>query len=209
MAPDFVCETCGRTFTVPANALAKYPTWKPKQCMDCRSGKTPPASTPEEARARFDGGPSTGIFTDGGAEPNPGRGGWGAVKVVDGEIIAERSGGEEFTTNNRMELTAMIEGYRLLDDDEPMPIYSDSSYTVKVATEWAPQWEANGWTRGKKREAVENLDLVQELYALVKSHPNVRPQWLRGHAGSRWNEYADALSRAPRQDDQRPAPPRL
>jgi ribonuclease HI len=69
---------------------------------------------------------------------------------------------------------------------------------VKVATEWAPQWEANGWTRGKKREAVENLDLVQELYELVKSHPRAKPEWLRGHAGSRWNEYADALSRAPR-----------
>jgi ribonuclease HI len=200
MADAFVCETCGATFTLPDSVRAKYPTWKPRQCMNCRSGKTPSAATPADARARFDGGPSTGIFTDGGAEPNPGRGGWGAVKVVDGEVIAERHGGEEFTTNNRMELTAMIEGYRLLDDDEDLPIYSDSSYTVKVATQWAPGWEANGWTRGKRREPVENLDLVRELYELVKSHPRSKPQWLRGHAGSRWNEYADALSHAWRKD---------
>ena len=201
MPTEFVCETCGTSFTVPDTALAKYPGWKPRQCMNCRSGKTRPAATPADAQARFDAGPSTGIFTDGGAEPNPGRGGWGAVKVVDGEIVAERSGGEDPTTNNRMELRAMIEAYRLLDDDAPVSIYSDSQYTVKVATEWAPRWEANGWRRGKKREPVENLDLVRELYELVKSHPNAKPEWLRGHAVSRWNEYADALSRARRHDE--------
>lgn len=191
---SFTCKDCGEAFTVPAASLAKYPGWVPKQCMRCRSGKTAPAADTADALARFSKGPSTGIFTDGGSEPNPGRGGWGAVKVVDNEIVEERHGREERTTNNRMELRALIEAYRMLGEDEEMPVYSDSQYCVKLVNEWAAGWEKRGWKR--KTGPIENLDLVQELYALAEAHPKATLTWIRGHAGSRWNEYADALTRA-------------
>lgn len=116
--------------------------------------------------------------------------------MVDGQVVQERKGYEEETTNNRMELTALIEGFKMLDGDEAMRIYSDSELCVKTATEWAAAWERNGWRRGKKREAVLNLDLVQELYSLAKSNPNATPEWIKGHAGLQWNEYVDALSKA-------------
>jgi ribonuclease HI len=72
---------------------------------------------------------------------------------------------------------------------------------VSIINEWAAQWEANGWTRGKKREPVQNLDLVKELYAASQAHPRAKATWIRGHNGSRWNEYADALSRAYQTED--------
>jgi ribonuclease HI len=145
-------------------------------------------------RARPQRGPQTGIFTDGFCEPNPGRGGWAAVRVRDGAAVEERSGAEDPTTNNRMELRGLIEAFRMLDADEEAEIYSDSLYSVKTATIWAPGWAAKGWKR--KGGEVLNLDLVQELYALAQSHPNASLQWIRGHAGNTWNEHADALARA-------------
>jgi ribonuclease HI len=192
----FSCRDCGAKFQVPPATLKKFPGWKPKQCTNCRFGKTNGPATTAEALERFDGGPDTGVFTDGACEHNPGPGGWGAVRVNAGEIIAERSGHDPATTNNRMELTALIEAYKLLSLDEEVAVYSDSSYCVSIVNEWAAHWEANGWKRGKKREPVQNLDLVQELYAVSKAHPLAKATWIRGHNGSRWNEYADALSRA-------------
>ena len=146
--------------------------------------------------AQFDAGPATGVFTDGSCEGNPGPGGWGAVKVIDGKVLDERHGDEADTTNNRMELTALIEGYEMLGSGERMPVFTDSLLAVNTITKWAAAWERNGWTRGRKREEVKNLELVQELYSLAGSHPKVELQWVKGHAGLRWNEYADSLSRA-------------
>ena len=77
-----------------------------------------------------------------------------------------------------------------------MPVFTDSMLAVNTITKWAATWERNGWTRGRKREEVKNLELVQELYSLAGSHPKVELQWVKGHAGLRWNEYADSLSRA-------------
>lgn len=202
MPSEFICQDCKKPFTVAPAVLARYPGWTPRQCLDCRGGPprrmaAPQAQlTPKETLARFDEGPNTGVFTDGFCEPNPGRGGWGAVKVIDGEIIEERRGGEDQTTNNRMELKALIEGYKMLHEDESLPVFSDSELCIKTITEWAAAWERNGWKRGKKREEIKNLDLVKELYGLAKSRPKAKPEWIKGHAGSRWNEYADALSRA-------------
>lgn len=148
--------------------------------------------TPEEVLATHFGGPETGVFTDGSCEPNPGPGGWGWVWVDDGEILAEGHGGEPDTTNNRMELTALIEAMQALPDDRDVVVYSDSQLCVKTINEWAPGWEARGWKR--KGGPIKNLDLVKKLLALARAKPRVELRWIRAHDGTRWNEYADALA---------------
>ena len=150
--------------------------------------------TTAEVLERFDSGPTTGIFTDGSCQPNPGPGGWGAVYVVDNQIVGQRHGAEPQTTNNRMELTAMIAGLELAPADEPITIYSDSNLVVQTLNQWAKGWEARGWKR--KEGAVMNVDLVKRAWELVQQKPLAKIQWIRAHDGSRWNEYADALSTA-------------
>jgi ribonuclease HI len=73
--------------------------------------------------------------------------------------------------------------------------FSDSQYCVSIVTTWAANWKKNGWTRGKKKEEIKNLDLVMELHELATLRPSAKAEWIKGHAGNRWNEYADALSR--------------
>lgn len=150
--------------------------------------------TPEEVLARYHGGPKDGVFTDGSCEGNPGPGGWGVVWVEDDEIRAERSGRDPATTNNRMELSALIAAYEMLPPDARATVYSDSQLCVKTVNEWAAGWEKRGWRR--KSGPIANLELVKRLYALAKAHPHVTLQWIRAHDGSRWNEYADALANA-------------
>lgn len=147
-----------------------------------------------EILVRFDAGPETGIFTDGSCQGNPGPGGWGAVHVRSGEVMEQRHGFEAMTTNNRMELTAMIAGLEMAGVDERITVYSDSRLVVETLTSWAKGWEARGWKR--KEGDVKNLDLVQQAYALAKERPLATITWIRAHDGSRWNEYADALSTA-------------
>ena len=148
--------------------------------------------TPEEVLAKHSAGPRTGVFTDGSCEGNPGRGGWGLVWVEGDSIVAEEHGAAAETTNNRMELTALIEAYRLLPEDVEITVFSDSQLCVKTVNEWAVGWEARGWRR--KSGPIANLELVKQLYALAGTHPKVRLQWIAAHDGSRWNEYADALA---------------
>jgi ribonuclease HI len=150
--------------------------------------------TPEEVLERHHGGPKTGVFTDGSCDPNPGRGGWGFVWVQNNEIVEFASGFEPDTTNNRMELQALIEAYKMLPEDADLEIYSDSQICVKTVTEWAEGWEKRGWKR--KSGPIKNLELVKQLYALSKTHPGCRPTWIKAHDGSRWNEYVDALASA-------------
>jgi ribonuclease HI len=154
--------------------------------------RTTPLLTPEEVLDRFTRGPKTGVFTDGSCEGNPGPGGWAAVWVEDDRIVDARSGVDPATTNNRMELTALIAGLRMLPADRAITVYSDSELCVKTINEWAPAWEKRGWKR--KGGSIANLALVQELYRLARAHPRVTLQWIRAHDGSRWNEYADALA---------------
>lgn len=203
---SFACSECGAPFTVADSILARYPNWTPRRCIACRSGGGAPPSrvsggrpTPAQVLERFDAGPNSGVFTDGFCEPNPGRGGWGAVKVIAGAIVEERHGAEDPTTNNRMELRALIEGYKLLGDEEALTVHSDSELCVRTINEWAAGWERKGWKR--KGGAIKNLDLVRELYGLAISRPSATLEWIKGHAGSRWNEYADALSRVDAHDD--------
>jgi len=146
-----------------------------------------------EVLMRFVSGPDTGIFTDGSSRPNPGPGGWGAVHVNAGKVVAERHGADPFTTNNRMELTAIIAGLELAPET-PITVYTDSQLAVNTLTKWAKGWEARGWKR--KEGEIANLDLVQRAFELFQARPNVTLEWIRAHDGSRWNEYADALSTA-------------
>jgi ribonuclease HI len=133
-----------------------------------------------------------GVYTDGSCLGNPGPGGWALVRVRAGEVIEERSGSAAHTTNNRMELQALIEALQLLDTASDETIWTDSELTVNIATSWAAKWQANGWKR--KTGPVENLDLVQCLLDLIQARPNVKVRWLRGHAGHRWNERANDLA---------------
>lgn len=143
---------------------------------------------------RFHGGPTDGVFTDGSSRPNPGPGGWGAVYVRGNEIVEQRHGSDPFTTNNRMELTALIAGLEMAPPAEPVDVYSDSQLVVNTVTKWAKGWEARGWKR--KEGEIANLDLVKRAWELMQARPRARVQWIRAHDGSRWNEYADALSTA-------------
>lgn len=199
------CSACGQNFTVTAQVMQRYPGWRPSTCMDCRKRggtKAGPrgvargtAATTPKPSSGVDGAddPQSGIFTDGSCRGNPGPGGWGLVHVEDGVVLAERCGTDAVTTNNRMELTALIEAYRLAADLGPVRVYTDSELCFNTVTRWAAAWERAGW---KRREGpIKNLDLVQRLYALSKERPNVTLRWLRGHATSRWNERADGLAR--------------
>jgi ribonuclease HI len=93
-----------------------------------------------------------------------------------------------------MELRALIEGYRLAAQQGESDIYTDSELCVNILTKWAPSWEKAGWRR--KSGPIMNLDLVQELYRLYRDNPQVRLQWIGGHEGWLWNEYADSLATA-------------
>jgi ribonuclease HI len=144
--------------------------------------------------ARYRGGPSSGVFADGSSVPNPGPGGWGVVWVEEGEIRAERCGRHPDTTNNRMELTALIEAFRLLPEDAGVVVRTDSRLCVDTIEKWAPGWERQGWK--KKGGPIMNLALVQELLDLRRAHALCTLEWIAGHAGHRWNEYADSLATA-------------
>jgi ribonuclease HI len=141
---------------------------------------------------KFQAGPTTGVFTDGGASPNPGPGGWGLVHVENNELRHEAYGASDATTNNRMELTALIEAYKYLPNSASITIYSDSNLCVQTVNVWAHNWKARGWT--KKGGEIKNLELVQELFELSLEHKGVRLEWIKAHNGWRWNEYADALA---------------
>lgn len=189
----FTCRECGREFTVADRVLDRYSGWRPRQCLACRdaSGRAPSRSSAATPPLALDD-PDTGVFTDGGASPNPGPGGWGAVYVIDGEIVDERYGHDPATTNNRMELTALIEGAKLVPDGTSATVYSDSNLAVRTLTEWAAGWAARGWKR--KTGPVENLDLVREAYRIYSNRPELSLEWVKGHAGIAWNEYADELA---------------
>lgn len=132
------------------------------------------------------------LFTDGACSGNPGPGGWGAILRY-GERKKELSGGERDTTNNRMELTAAIEGLAALKEPCKVVLTSDSKYLVDAVTKgWLEGWQKKGWRRGKN-EPVLNVDLWQRLLPLLEKH-DVRFVWVKGHAGHPENERCDALA---------------
>jgi ribonuclease HI len=131
------------------------------------------------------------IFTDGACKGNPGPGGWGAL-LRWGQVERELWGGEPETTNNRMELTAVIEALGALKRQVRVRVHTDSTYVMQGITSWIQGWKKNGW-RTKAREPVKNADLWQALDAAVAAH-HVTWTWVKGHAGHPENERADALA---------------
>ena len=148
-----------------------------------------------EILARYTEGPTEGIFTDGACSGNPGPGGWGTVMIRGGAIVGRAYGREAHTTNNRMELQALIAGFRMLGSDDEMTLWSDSQLCVNTINTWAAAWERRGWMR--KGGAVKNLDLVKEAYQLSRERPRATLTWIKAHNGSLWNEYVDTLATTP------------
>ncbi|MCB2174788.1 MAG: ribonuclease HI [Actinomycetales bacterium] len=131
------------------------------------------------------------IWTDGACKGNPGPGGWGAW-LRTGDHERELFGGERLTTNNKMELTAVIEGLRALTRPCSVTIHVDSTYVMNGVQRWMPGWKRNGWRTADKKP-VKNLDLWQALDAELARH-EVRWAWVKGHSGDPGNERADALA---------------
>ena len=134
------------------------------------------------------------LYTDGACSGNPGRGGWGAVLIF-GNIEKQMSGVSENTTNNQMELTAVIEGLRALKEPCEVDIYSDSAYVVNAFNQdWISGWIKNNW-RNSKKDPVANRELWEELISLTHVH-HVTFIKVKGHAGNKYNEICDFLATA-------------
>lgn len=134
------------------------------------------------------------LYTDGACRGNPGNGGWGAILVYQG-VEKELSGGEEITTNNRMELMAAIAGMEALKEPCQIILTSDSKYlTDAINKGWLKSWKKNGWRKADK-SAVLNVELWQKIDELITLH-TVEFVWVRGHAGHPYNERCDALATA-------------
>lgn len=132
------------------------------------------------------------IYTDGACSGNPGMGGWGAILVYNGRE-KEICGGEAQTTNNRMELTAVIEALKALKEPCSVTLTTDSKYVCDaINQEWVYNWKRNGWRKPDKKPAL-NVDLWEELLALLEKH-SVKFVWVKGHNGNPYNERCDKLA---------------
>ena len=136
-------------------------------------------------------GPHIIIYTDGACKGNPGPGGWGAV-LRSGHHEKHLHGGAALTTNNRMEISAVIHALKALKQTSSIDIYTDSQYVQKGVTEWLEGWKKRNW-RTANRESVKNADLWQELDLLLPNH-KISWHWVRGHNGDPGNELADKLA---------------
>ena len=133
------------------------------------------------------------IYTDGACLGNPGPGGYGAI-LLDGGHRKELSGGFRLTTNNRMEIMAVIKGLEALEERCSVSLYSDSQYVVNAISKgWAKRWKANGWKRNSKGEKALNPDLWDKMLDLCGKH-EVTFKWVRGHSGNKENERCDSLA---------------
>lgn len=137
--------------------------------------------------------PAVEIYTDGACSGNPGAGGWGVILRY-GEIEKELSGGEFQTTNNRMELQAVIEALKALKKECEITLYTDSKYVMDGVNEWMPNWKRNGWKTTNKKSPVKNIELWQELDVLLAKH-RIKWVWVKGHNGHPENERVDKLAR--------------
>lgn len=136
--------------------------------------------------------PNVEIYTDGACSGNPGVGGWASVLLY-GQNKKELYGNDKETTNNRMELTAVIEALKALKRPCNVTLYSDSKYVIdSINKDWVYKWEANNWIKSDRKLAL-NTDLWKELLALLKVH-RVKFVWVKGHNGNEYNERCDELA---------------
>lgn len=133
------------------------------------------------------------LFTDGACSGNPGPGGWGALLRY-GAHEKELGGGAQDTTNNRMEMTAVVEGLRALSQPCRVTLHTDSKYVMDGVTKYMHNWKRNGWRTADKKE-VKNRDLWEEIDTQLQKH-DVKWIWVKGHAGHVENERVDAIARA-------------
>jgi len=132
------------------------------------------------------------MYTDGACSGNPGPGGWGAV-LMSGKHRKELFGGEKDTTNNRMEMMAVIRGAEAINNGSVIDIYTDSKYVMKGMMEWVEGWKKRGWKTASK-QPVKNVDLWQQLEQALERH-EVNWHWVKGHSGVAENDRADELAR--------------
>ncbi len=131
------------------------------------------------------------IYTDGACRGNPGPGGWGALILKDNEEI-KLNGGQNVTTNNQMELTAVIKALDFFSESMEIEIFTDSKYVKDGITEYIKKWKVNGWKTASKKP-VKNSDLWKQLDVLNAQH-SIRWNWVKGHSGHRENDIADELA---------------
>ncbi len=131
------------------------------------------------------------IYTDGACSGNPGPGGWGALLRWNGHEKS-LSGGAEDTTNNRMEMMAVIKGLEALTKPSAVTLYTDSKYVLQGATEWIEGWKTKNWVSSSKKP-VKNKDLWEQIDSLIQRH-NVEFIWVKGHSGHEYNEFVDKLA---------------
>ena len=132
------------------------------------------------------------IYTDGACSGNPGKGGWGVV-ILDNNNEILLNGGDQLTTNNKMELTATIKALEYFETKKDLTIYTDSKYVKDGIESWIINWKKNGWKTSTKK-IVKNKELWVQLDNLINQH-NVTWKWVKGHAGFEFNEKADELAR--------------
>ena len=131
------------------------------------------------------------IYTDGACRGNPGPGGWGAL-ILKGNEEIKLNGGQNDTTNNQMELTAVIKALDFFSESSELEIFTDSKYVMDGITEYIKKWKVNGWKTASKKP-VKNTDLWKQLDAL-NAHHSIRWNWVKGHSGHRENDIADELA---------------
>lgn len=155
--------------------------------------KMAPAAESHEAKGTSKARPHVELHTDGACSGNPGPGGWAFIlKHPSSGKSIERFGGERDTTNNRMELQAVIEGLTALKSPSLVDLYSDSQYVLKGLKEWMPQWKKRGWRTADKKP-VKNQELWEQLDGLKGTH-DIRFHWIKGHNEHPENERCDALA---------------
>ncbi len=133
------------------------------------------------------------IYTDGACSGNPGIGGWGVVILINNKSPILLSGGEQITTNNRMELTAAIKAITYFKEKNEFEIFTDSKYLKDGIESWIYKWKNNGWKTANKKP-VKNKDLWIELDQEIRKH-NIKWNWVKGHSNNEFNEKADYLAR--------------
>jgi len=138
------------------------------------------------------------IYTDGSSLGNPGAAGWGVIVVENGRVVKKMAGGKTVATNNEMELVALLYAMRWVAQAQrsnPVPIFTDSSYSLRSIVEWAPSWEKNGWVNSK-RQPVANKAIIQQCLSLYRQlgTNQVELKKIKAHAGHKYNEMADQLA---------------